>query len=170
MTKWVGRLQGKFLSPSSKTRWRIQFTLVLLALPVGALMLQFLNSELPQKIDFLKWFYAQVNLEVFLVNIFLGTWPYYLLSWWVHYRIDKKEGINFSWRESWRLKIGLFGGILLTIHFSFKNTWLQLLPFHPNLYLLNYLALFMFFVASIFFTGWVSEMLVRWKKQNSGTD
>lgn len=154
------------MSPSSRSRWNIQITLVVLALPVGALMLQFLNGELPQKIDFIKWLYSHFDLENFLINIFLGTWPYYLFSWWVHHRVDKNEGLKFTWRESWRLKIGLLGGILLTLHFSFKNTLLQFLPFHPNLYLINYLALFMFFVASIFFTGWVSEMMVRWKKHS----
>ena len=153
------------MSPSSRNRWTIQTVLVVLALPVGALMLQFLNSDLPQKNAFFKWLYSYLNLENFSVNIFFGTWPYYLLSWWVHYRVDKKERIKFALIESWRLKIGVVGSFLLLIHFSFKNTLLDLLPFHRDLYLLNYLMLFFFFITSIFLTGWISEMMMRWKQR-----
>lgn len=151
------------MTRSSEIRWYVQWVMAVFAIPVGAVLLQFLLGELPKYLPFLNWIYNFQSMTMFGYLVF-GTWPYYLLSWWIHYRVDKKEGFNFSWRESWRLKIGVYGVIGLILLQYFMH-YLE----NQRIYTLNFMSYFVLpilLVSSIFFTGWISEMIVRWKQRN----
>ena len=155
------------MSSSSKKRWCIQWAMVLFAIPVGGLLFELLVHELPQEVPFINWFYKVALLPLFFhkaaAGLFAGLWPYYLLSWWVHYRVDKKEGFKFSWRESWRLKIGCGSFMLAALFYWQIDKWEEWVRATGFYYLYN-VGFPLILFGSIFFTGWISEMMVRWKK------
>ena len=164
------------MSPLSKTRWYIQWTMAALAFPIGAIT--FLMVEIiPHFGNVGVWVAKRLPFNEFfsLVVVFMSY--YYLLSWWIHYRIDKKEGFDFAWRDSWRLKIGVYGLFFEVVYFwgasfvedlniKYRYRLPEDIQYLNHFLVLGYVAVPGVFIVSIFFTGWISEMMRRWKNRD----
>jgi hypothetical protein len=143
---------------NNKTRWIIQIILIILAVPVGlALMMLLLVFEL-----FLKnhgfYMHSYICDKIYTIINWSMLMPYYAFSTWIHYLSDKGNNNMAAQYISNRLFIAIFGflfliGLWYTVG---KNGigpdfWMFLLPL---------------IIWSIFFTAWLSEVIIRWKQRN----
>ena len=152
--------------------------MAVLAFPIGAITIT-LFEVIPYFGNVVVGFSKMLPFGEFISVALVAMSYYYLLSWWVHYRIDKNEGFDFAWRDSWRFKIGVYGLLFEVVYFlgasfieELNKQYRYKLPedihYLNHFLVLGYVAVPGVFIVSIFFTGWISEMMVRWKKLRCG--
>jgi hypothetical protein len=128
-------------------RWVLQFVMIVLAVPVGAFSLAIL-------VGVIEYHNTPKILKVFLSNhaIAVALSPYYFLSIYIHYCADKNIKFDDPFYSDWRFLItvipaGFFIILSILSQIDKMTFLLWQVPW------------------SIFFTAWISGLIVRLRQK-----